>query len=88
MKSLVKKLANTNIGILLRNNLNFKPVSLKLFEKDYPTSVSDAFLWRTDNGYKTKFKYSDILNLFYKIKNSWVEFHFYSKNNELIKIER
>ena len=88
MKSLVKKLVNTDIGILLRNNLNFKPVGLKLFEKDYPTSVSDAFLWRTDNGYKTKFKYSDILNLFYKIKNSWVEFHFYSKNNELIKIEK
>ena len=88
MKSLVKKLANTNIGILFRNSLNFKPVQLKLFEKDYPITVSDAFLWRTDDGYKTKFKYSDILNLFYKIKNSWVEFHFYSKNNELIKIEK
>ena len=88
MKSLVKKLANTDIGILLRNSLNFKPVSLKNFKKDYPISVSDAFLWRTDNGYKTKFKYSDILNLFYKIKDSWVEFHFFSKNNELIKIEK
>ena len=88
MKSLVKKLANTNIGILFRNSLNFKPIRLKLFEKDYPISISDAFLWRTDNGYKTKFKYSDILNLFYKIKDSWVEFHFFSKNNELIKIEK
>ena len=45
MKSLVKILVNTDIGILLRNNLNFKPVGLKLFEKNYPTSVSDAFLW-------------------------------------------
>ena len=88
MKSLQKKLANTNIGILLRNSLNFKPVSLKPFEKNYPMSISDAFLWRTDKGYKTKFKYSDILNLFYRIKNSWVEFHFYTKNNELIKIEK
>jgi len=88
MKSLVKKLFNTNIGILLRNSLNFKPVNLKLLEKDYPISVSDAFLWRTDNGYKTKFRYSDILNLFYKIKNSWAELHFYSKNDELIKIEK
>ena len=88
MKLLVKKLANTNIGILLRNTLKFKSIGMKLFENDYPTCVSDAFLWRTDNGYKTKFKYSDILNLFYKIKNSWVEFHFYSKNNELIKIKK
>ena len=88
MKLLVKKLANTDIGILLRNSLKFKPVSFKYLKKDYPISVSDAFLWRTDNGYKTKFKYSDILYLFYKIKNSWVEFHFYSKNNELIKVEK
>ena len=88
MKLLVKKLANTNIGILLRNTLKFKSIGMKLFENDYPTCVSDAFLWRTDNGYKTKFKYSDILKLFYKIKNSWVEFHFYSKNNELIKIKK
>ena len=48
MKSLVKKLANTNIGILLRNSLNFKPVHLKYFEKDYPISISDAFLWRSE----------------------------------------
>jgi hypothetical protein len=88
MKSLVKKLADTNVGIFLRNTFNFKSVALKHFEKNYPISVSDAFLWRTDNGYQTKFKYSDILNLFYKIKNSWVEFHFYSKNNVLIKIEK
>ena len=88
MKSLIKKLANTNSGILLRNSLNFRPVDLKPFKKDYPISISDAFLWRTDNGYKTKFKYSDILDLFYKIKDSWVELHFYSKKNELIKIEK
>lgn len=88
MKLLVKKIANTNVGIFLRNSFNLKPVSLKVSEKKYPISVSDAFLWRTDHGFKTKFKYSDILNLFYKIKNSWVEFHFYSKNNELIKIAR
>ena len=28
------------------------------------------------------------MRIFYKIKNSRVEFHFYSKNNELIKIEK
>ena len=82
MKSSVKKLSNTNIGIALRNILNFKPVPMSLHGHNFPISVSDSFLWRTDNGYTTKFKYADILNLFYKIKKSWVEFHFYSKNNE------
>lgn len=88
MKSLVKKFKDTNIGILLRNTFKFKPVQLKHYEKNYPISISDAFLWRTDNGYKTKFKYTDILDLFYKVKNSWVELHFYSKDNMLIKIDK
>ena len=72
----------------LRNSLNIKPVYFKPFTNNRAISVSDAFLWRTDNNFETKFKYSDILNLFYKIKNSWVEIHFYSKNNDLIKIEK
>ena len=86
LKKIVKKLARTNLGILLKNTLKIRPVDMMVVEKTFPISVSDAFLWRTDKGFKTKFKYSDILNLFYKIKNSWVEFHFYTKNNKLIKI--
>ena len=88
MKSLVKKLVNTDLGILIRNSINFKPVYYKHHEKKFPRSVTDAFLWRTDKGYKTKFKFSDILNLFYKIYDSSVELHFYSKTNKLIKIEK
>jgi hypothetical protein len=87
MKSLVRILGRTSFGIFLRNFLNYKPVhmsvnGLKLI------SVSDAFAWRTDNNFKTIFKYSDILNVFYKIKNSWIEFHFYDKNNNLLKIQK
>ena len=88
MNLLIKKILNINFFILLRNSFNFRPVSIKIFKKKYPITVSDAFLWKTDNGYKTKFKYSNILDLFYKIKDSFVEFHFYSKDNKLIKIER
>ncbi len=85
MKSFIKKIMNTDLGVILRNSINIKPIKIKLFKKKYPITVSDAFLWRTDNKYKTKFKYSDILDLFYKVKNSWIEIHFYSKNNEFIK---
>ncbi len=88
MKSLIKKIANTDIGILIRNSFNYKPINFKHNKKKFPRSVSDAFLWRTDNGYKTKFKFSDILKLFYKVNDSWVEFHFYSKNNKIIKKEK
>ena len=86
LRKIVKKLARTNLGILLKNSLKIRSVDMMVVEKKFPISVSDAFLWRTDKGFKTIFKYSDILSLFYKIKNSWVEFHFYTKNNELIKI--
>jgi hypothetical protein len=87
MKSLIKKLSNTSIGIYLRNSLNISPVHMSINKLKY-ISVSDAFAWRTDSNFITKFKYSDILNIFYKIHNSWVEIHFYSKDYKLIKIKK
>lgn len=87
MKSLIKRIANANLAISFRNALNFKPVHMSITNLNY-ISVSDAFAWRTDNNFTTKFKYFDILNFFYQIKDSWVEFHFYSKDNKLLKIEK
>ena len=84
MKSFIKKISNTELGVYLRNLINVKPVHMSLKSLDCVT-VSDAFAWRTDNNFITKFKYSDILNIFYKIKNSWIEIHFYNKKGQLIK---
>ena len=85
MKSFIKKIANSRNGIQLRNLINFKPVKISTHHLQYSASVSDAFCWRTDNGFTTIFKYSDILDLFYKIKNSSVELHFYSNKGEFLK---
>ena len=86
MKLLIQRLAKSNIGIFFRNLIGFRP---HRFTQNYKflngISISDGFPWRTDNGYKTKFKFSDILGLFYKIENSSVEIVFYSKDNKLIK---
>jgi hypothetical protein len=87
MKLLINKMLKNNFISNLRNLLNIKPIHMSL-EGLAGSSVSDAFAWRTDNGFTTKFKYSDILNIFYKINNSWVEFHFYSRNNKLLKIKK
>ena len=84
MRLLVKRITRSNLAIYFRNLLNLKPVHMNI-DKIKFSSVSDSFAWRTDNNFITKFKYTDILNIFYKIKNSWVEFHFYTKNNDLIK---
>ena len=84
MKSLVRFIANSEFGVRLRNALNIKP---QLYNRNIPrsSSLSDSFAWRTDNSYKTIFKFSDILDLFYDIKNSYVELSFFNKNNKFIK---
>jgi len=87
MKLLIKKIFDTSLGIYFRNLFNIYPVHMSLKNIDC-VSVSDAFAWRTDNNYETIFKYSDILNIFYKIKDSWIEIHFYNKHGELIKIQK
>ena len=81
MKLLINKILKNNFYLNLRNLFNIKPIHMSL-DGLAGSSVSDAFAWRTDNGFVTKFKYSDILNIFYKINNSWVEFHFYCRNNK------
>jgi hypothetical protein len=85
MKSLIKKISNTSFGIEVRNILGIRPVPMSINNIVSLTSVSDAFCWRTDNDFTTVFKYSDIFNLFYKIQNSYVELHFYTKENKFIK---
>ena len=87
MKLLIKNLLGNECIVFLRNLINILPVHMSIKDIDCST-VSDAFAWRTDNNFITKFKYSDILNIFYKIKNSWVEIHFHKKNGELIKIQK
>ena len=85
MKSLIYKIAKTELAIKLRNSIGLKPVKVILNKKIGSQSISDAFLWRTDNGFRTTFNYADILGLFYKIENSYVELIFYCKNNQFIK---
>jgi hypothetical protein len=85
MKLFIKKIINSDQLIKVRNFINYKPVHMSISKIKKTSSVSDAFCWRTDNGFTTSFNYSDILNLFYKIKNSYVDIYFYTKKNILIK---
>ena len=84
MKSLVRKIFNSDISIIVRNSLNFKSIIMNRNLQGY-SSVSDAFAWRTDNSYTTKFKYSDILGLYDIEKDTNVKLEFYSKENKLLK---
>lgn len=85
MKLLIEKIANTDAGVKLRNLIGFRPNFLRIDKGCGAASISDAFPWRTDNGYSTTFRYIDILGLFYKFEESYVELEFYSQSNNLIK---
>ena len=55
----------------MRNTIRIGAVNIKFYENNKAVStVSDIFLWRTDNGFKTKFKFSDILKMFYEVEGS------------------
>lgn len=85
MRSLIKKIFRNRKIIKVRNQLNFKSIDILLDIKNKNMSISDSFLWRTDNGFTTKFKFIDILNFFYKMKKTSAEIIFYTKNGEIIK---
>jgi hypothetical protein len=85
MQLLIKKILRNNKILKIKNFLGINPIHMSLSGIDSSASVSDAFCWRTDCNFTTTFKYSDLLNLFYNIKDSYVEIFIYSKNNDLIK---
>ena len=85
MKSFIKRIAETQLAILLRNTLNIKQIPISLNHIRESSSVSDAFCWRTDNGFTTTFKFIDILKLYYNIDNTEAEIMFYDKDNNIIK---
>ena len=84
MKSLVNKLFSSDKIVTLRNSFKVKPIQMNRYSSPN-TSISDAFLFRTDQDYSTYFRFSDILNIFYNIKNSKVELIFYDNHNNFIK---
>ena len=85
IKLLVSLIFKNNFFKHLRIILNIKPVYIDTSFLGENISVSDSFLWRCDKEYKTIFKFTDLLNFFYKIKNSKVTIIFYSSTGEEIK---
>ena len=86
MKLLNKFIKRNSFSRYLRNKLNIKPTSnWDILNKYSYSSISDSFLWRTDNGFSTKFKFTDILKLFYKHDKTKVELIFLIKKAKKLK---
>ena len=80
----MSKLLKNRLIYKIRNLTGFKPSLFNINNSHLNTSVSDGFFWRTDNGFKTIFRFMDIMYLFYEIHSS-IEIVFFDKNNNLIK---
>lgn len=82
----IKKLIRSFFFKYLRNFFGFKPSYFLIDYEKANMSISDAFFWRTDKSFRTIFKFTDILNLYFDDKTSMVEILFFSKDAKLIKI--
>lgn len=85
IKLLVNFFFKKNFFKHLRIIFNIKPVYIDTSFLEKNTSVSDSFPWRCDDGYKTIFRFTDLLKFFYKFKNSKITIIFYSGNGNIIK---
>ena len=85
MKLLIKKIYNSQVLLKLRNTFGIKknPIYFGDIKKNF--YISDNFLWRVDNGFVTKFIFTDLLNIFYKKLDSKFTIYFYNKYSQLIK---
>jgi len=73
MKSLLNKFFKNRFAILLRNTLNVFPVRVNKYYLNKNISISDAFLFRTDNNFKTIFRFTDLPKFLYSYKNTSIE---------------
>ena len=84
MKSLIKKIINLDLSIQIRNTLNIIPKGIKK-KVSNQSSTSDAFIWRTDNNFRTTIKFIDILKNYFHQKETYVDIYFYDRNNIFLK---
>ncbi len=84
---ILKKITQSNFGVKFRNSIKFRQIIVNLRNKENNYSISDAFPWRTDNNFKTFFRFSNILEHFFSLKNSNAKIYFFDDNGDLIKIK-
>tara|TARA_A100001015_G_scaffold143809_1_gene159604 strand:- start:1286 stop:2035 length:750 start_codon:yes stop_codon:yes gene_type:complete len=72
----------TNI-LKFRNLIGLKPTFFNINNKEKGVSYSDGFFWRLDDKIETKFRYTNLIKLFYK-QQSYVELLFFDHKHKFI----
>ena len=84
-RSLTDKLKNNRIIKFLRNKLSINPIFIDTSKINSSSVISDSFIWRTDNGFETVFKFSDMPKIFLQKSHTSAEVFFYDFKNDFIK---
>lgn len=83
IRKILKLLFHSKFFRSVRNLVGFRPpVFIYDYEAEY--IASDLFIWRTDHGFQTVFKSSDILKKYYGL-DSVLKIFFYNHNGKFIK---
>ena len=67
-RSLVDKLKNNRVVKFLRNKFSINPIFIDTSKINSSGIISDSFIWRTDSGFETVFKFSDMPKIFLQKK--------------------
>jgi len=84
LNKFLKLLANSKIGLFLRERTGIRP-PVFLFGNQSSFLSSDLFFWRTDNGFSTIFRASDILKKYYDSKSELTLIFYDSKGDFLLQ---
>jgi hypothetical protein len=84
MKKFFKKLTRTKLGIKVRQTLGIRP-SIFTWGENEVGVISDLFFWKTDEGFSTRFRASDIIGKYYNLASTLVLVFFDNKGNEILK---
>ena len=87
-KLLINSLFRKKFSKKLRNFFNIRPTFDLIDYTSENLTISDAFFWRTDNGFKTTFKFTNLISFFYKINEEDLSVIFFDKDNKFINEEK
>jgi len=85
MKSYIRKIATSPLGVKLRNLTGWRSVPISFAHLQKNATVSDGFIWRVNENFTTKFNFADLLPLFTNSSDNTIILEFFDHLNRPIK---
>ena len=85
MKSYIRKIAKSPLGVKFRNLTGWRSVPISFAHLQKNASVSDGFIWRVDEHFTTKFNFANLLPLFINSNDNTIILEFFDHLHQPIK---